>query len=1283
MLAEKNDGDIYQAIVAACSAKTDVMVLESKRGRVSASFAVDTGAAVNVLSAEAYRAIKRALRGGRLPLRPHNLNLMGVGSENLEILGLVSLPINLKKGTPTIRCDFYVVTSFSLPSDGLIGMRTLKSSHMVIYPDINSVKYHGKVIKAMDTPMRLSSHQRGQVKDTDTVGSLPVQAVPTVQISLADAREDAPASSSETCLSSSTTYNPTESWKVVNATVVGDHEIPHRTAMPIPVSVPEASVGCDICLEGPSPVKRLVVENTLNTVREGHKTHALVVNTTGETIKLKQGVLLSQALAFDKQVVPEPLELPKSEVSTVAAISDNQEPGSVQTLDSLVTVVDYPENKPLLIKLLQRYRDVIALPGEALGATDRTEHNIKLKPGTKPVYIPAYRLPHSQRKVVDEQIKEMLDQGVIQNSKSPWNSPLFLVPKKDGTYRPVIDFRKVNEVTENDRYPLPVLKDLLMSLGKGNKMFSSLDLLSGYWQVPMAPESREVTAFSTPQGHYEWLRMPFGLKSAPITFQRMINTLFADLLGKHVYAFLDDIIISSENWESHIKTLEEVLLRLKEAGLKAKLTKCEFLKRKITFLGHEVDGDGIHTMSDKVKAVQKFPQPKNVENVRSFLGLCGYYRSFIKNFAALASPLNQLLKKEVPFHWNAAQEKSFQDLKEALCNAPVLAFPDYEAPFIIYTDASALGLGAVLMQQDARGKNCAIAYASRTLNSAESNYSVTHQETLAVVWALKHFRDIVFGYPITIYTDHAAVTEIFKGRNLTGRLARWYLTITEFNPTFKYLPGRANVVADALSRNVHVGAVLENTAVIQNFTLKELATAQRHHKLWGRVIYSLESGDETNLPPLPIPFSQFFLTQDGVLCRYWPHKTDPVPQFVIPEQFVPTILKLIHDEVVAGHPGKERTLAAARRKYFWPTMRIDIDEYVSGCIKCAQNKGTVPKPAPILEYPPPERPWDVVSIDLLQLPTSRQGSQYLLVCVDHFSRFVVMAPLKNKTASSIAHALVSHLFCPYSTPRVILSDNASEFRSSLLDEICNQYQIKQTFTTIYHPASNGLVERANRKILDVLRPVVGGLLETWEDWLPHVAASINGSICESTGQSPHFIIYGVEKRLPYDLLSSPKGPVYNVDDYAKCQLKVFSDIHRDVREQLKKSQATMTSQQHRRSSPITIKAGDSVMVKVPERNSKLSPKFVGPRLVTKQMTGNKFEVFDPWLNTVEVVHSDRLKKTNAKPELNLVETANTETATRLGTNETETEINTNNQTQTNINTNNQIQTHNYNLRPRS
>ena len=1165
------------------------------------SLGVDTGASLSILSERAYSILKLKVPHLPLALQQSHATLSSIQGSTLQVLGTVSLPVSLAPDSEVFNIPFHVTPQFDLPCDGLLGLDALTAHDITVHPKRRAIHSNECFYPVMDVNFPLLSS---------------IASIPSDDTRLCTPTGSTPSSGSSEEKSSSS--GP----RVISAIVVGDQRIGPTCATRLSVRLTNAPVGsCVLSTPESMRIHRLSLESTLSTVRDGHLSDALVTNVTGSPITLKHGVNLGTFQLYDLPSIEDSPPLPIGGVTHQPSSTDLTD--VIAELRPHVSVSDYPEAKPPLLQLLAQHRPAIALAGEPLGVTDKISHHIALKPGAQPSYVPSYRLPHSQRLLAQQKVDELIQEGVIQESHSPWNSPLFLVPKKDGSYRPVIDFRKVNALTVPDHYPLPVLSELLQSIGKHNTVFSSLDLLSGFWQIPMDKDSREITAFSTPTGHYEWLRLPMGLRNAPLTFQRMINSLFAGAIGNGLFVYLDDLIIVSKDIDSHLKQLSQVFQKLTEAGLKVKLTKCEFLKSRIEFLGHLIDGDGIHTVDSKIVAVKNFPTPKSVENVRSFLGLAGYYRAFVKSFASIASPLTRLLKKDTPFQWNAAQQQSFTTLKEALTHAPILAFPDYALPFTMCTDASALGVGAVLMQTQPGKRPHAIAYASRVLNAAESKYSVTHLEALAVIWALKHFRDIIFGYPVEVYTDHVAVTQLFQGKNLTGRLARWYLTIQQFEPTLKYLPGKANTVADALSRNIPVAAVTP----IANFSTDELRQAQRKDPLWSSVVYALESGDDSTLPHLPVPLSAFILN-DGVLCRLGTVAKAKVTQLVIPTSLVGTTLQLLHDTPTAGHPGRARTLSMARKKYYWPTMRLDIEQHLAQCLSCAEHKGTT-QTAPILEYPLPAGPFDVVGIDLLQLPRSIQGSTYVLVCVDHFSRFTVLAPLPNKTATTVAHALVSHLICPYTTPRVLLSDNGTEFKNQVLRDICTQFGIKQTFITAHHPASNGLVERTNRKILDVLRHLAGRFHETWEDWLSHVATSINSSINSSTGKTPHYILYGAEKRLPYDLLTHSPGPLYSPDDYSKVQLHCFQTIHASVKQHLKLSREEMSQKQHTHATPVSLAVGDSVMKRAPGRSCKLSPKFSGPYLITAKCHGNKFTITDVTNNTSEIVHSDRLKKVSA------------------------------------------------------
>ncbi|KAK4326756.1 hypothetical protein Pmani_002773 [Petrolisthes manimaculis] len=722
----------------------------------------------------------------------------------------------------------------------------------------------------------------------------------------------------------------------------------------------------------------------------------------------------------------------------------------------------------------------------------------------------------------------MLQQGIIENSVSNFNSPMFLVPKSSGEWRPVVDFRALNKITVPPR-----------------------------------------------------------------------NSVF---------------------------------IRLQDAGLKLKLSKCAFVCKQTTFLGHTIDADGIHTLQNKVHAVSNYPTPTNTDQVRSFLGLSGYYRRFIKDYALIASSLTSLLKKDVPFQWSETRQKSFCDLKHALTSAPVLAYPDFSKPFILNTDASYSGLGAVLMQKH-QGKNSPIAYASRTLNKAEKNYAVTEIESLAVVWALKKFKYIIYCYPVEILTDHKPLLHLFKGKDLSGRMARWLLTVQDYMPTFTYIKGKANVAADALSRNCALTcAVSTETPTFDTLTHTDIFKAQRDDPMWSKVISYLETGNDLDLSH--VPSLSHYVLQDDILYKattltgkYEPSRL--IHQLVIPHTLVPSVLKLIHDTSHASYPGKEKALSQARLKYFWLTMRRDINNHIDLCHTCARTKGNIHPHVPILSYPIPSSPWDVIAIDLLKLPITERGNQYMLVCVDHFSRFSVLVPIPNKAAQTVARAILNYVICPFTTPKVILSDNGTEFVNQVLISLCKEFNIKKANVLPYRSSANGLVERHNRKILNTLRSLVPDTNTLWDTYTPQVMASLNSTINKSISETPHYILFAQDKRLPYELLAKKPNPVYNMDDFVKSNVHTFQQIHQRIQHSLALSKADMLLYHNKSTSNFSLEIGDIVYSLVEVKHSKLDPKFDGPFRVIAKEHGNKVKLLKLKNHTETTAHLDSIKKVHS------------------------------------------------------
>ncbi|CAB5212107.1 unnamed protein product [Rhizophagus irregularis] len=389
--------------------------------------------------------------------------------------------------------------------------------------------------------------------------------------------------------------------------------------------------------------------------------------------------------------------------------------------------------------------------------------------------------------------------GKIRKSWSPWASPVTLAGKKSGNYRFCIDYRKLNNITKTDAYPLPRIDELLEKFRKGN-WFTSLDLAAGYHQVEMAEEDKEKTAFICSQGLYEYNVMPFGLKNAPGTFQRLMDEILEEYVGEFVTVYLDDIMIYSRNFEEHLEHVNKVLNKLRKSNMIAKLKKCQFGLRNINFLGHIVGKDGLRPDEKKVEKIKGIKRPETVTEVRSFLGLCSYYRRFIKDFSKIAKPLHNLTKKDEKFEWKKEQQEAFDILRTKLTENPILVYPDFDKEFILITDGSKMGLGAVLAQMNEENKEAVIAYASRSTVGAEKNYPPTELECLAVFWGIKHFQKYLVGRKFIVITDHAALKGLTDGKEQTGRRARWVMKLQQFDFKVVHRSGKKIKNADALSR---------------------------------------------------------------------------------------------------------------------------------------------------------------------------------------------------------------------------------------------------------------------------------------------------------------------------------------------------------------------------------------------------------------------------------------------------------------------------------------------------
>lgn len=865
---------------------------------------------------------------------------------------------------------------------------------------------------------------------------------------------------------------------------------------------------------------------------------------------------------------------------------------------------------------------------------------IELEPGTAPVSRAPYRLAPAEMAELKKQLEELVEKGFIRPSSSPWGAPVLFVKKKDGSLRLCIDYRGLNKVTVKNKYPLPRIDELMDQL-EGATWFSKIDLASGYHQIPIHEEDIRKTAFRTRYGHYEFVVMPFGLTNAPAAFMGLMNDIFRDYLDQCVIVFIDDILIYSKSREDHRRHLGIVLDKLREHGLYAKLSKCSFWQRKIGFLGHVISEAGIAVDPEKITAITKWPTPSNATEVRSFLGLAGYYRKYVLGFATIARPLTRLTGKEVRFEWTEACEEGFKQLKDMLTRAPVLVLPRPGVPFVVYTDASGIGVGCVLMQE---GK--VIAYASRQLRKHESNYPTHDLELAAVVFALKIWRSYLYGEKVQIFTDHQSLKYVFTQGDLNLRQRRWMELLADYDLVIDYHPGKANLVADALSRRKSDISGARET--------QELATALSKLHLCATSVNEEGAGLEV-------------VEQADLLSRISKaQETDSTLQKMVDKEVsgyrtagngtilfkgrvcVPQggnlrdeLLAQAHQSRFTIHPGRTKMYQDLKRYYHWEGMKRDVALWIARCQTCQLVKAERGVPGGLLqELPLPQWKWDMVTMDFVTgLPRTTRNKDAIWVIVDRLTKTAHFLPIRTTDKTEdLAREYLNVIVKLHGVPVSIVSDRDPKFTSTFWQAFQRALGTKVRLSTAYHPQTDGQSERTIQTLEDMLRASVLEWGGKWSEYLPLVEFSYNNSYHASIEMSPYEALYGRPCRTPLcwtevgekrDMTPELVGETIKQVELLRDRLKTAHDRQKSY------------ADKHRKRLEFAV--GDEVYLKMrtfrgndPNRKlKKLRPRYMGPYVIKERIGAVAYRlVLPPELSDFhDVFHISVLRKVIREPEL--------------------------------------------------